>query len=158
MSFRQLLVLLIWRLRPTGNEKRQYGLTRRKCNPQMPKLSSPPICAFGYRAGSSRLRKNSNSRLLTRAVQNRDCVFASAYRTATVRESAPNGLFPQPARVVPIPNETYRAAERPREHWAIATSLSHRGDSLTRRPTKSGQPTQKYPSPLLSTATIRYRE
>ncbi len=37
--------------------------------------------------------KEAKNRLLTRAVQNRDCVFASAYRTATVRESVADGLF-----------------------------------------------------------------
>jgi hypothetical protein len=38
--------------------------------------------------------------LLTRAVQNSDCVFTGGYRTATVRELAPDGLFQQPARSV----------------------------------------------------------
>ena len=48
--------------------------------------------------------KKAKSRLLTRAVQNRDCVFAGAYRTATVRESVAEGLFQQPlsaARLMP---------------------------------------------------------
>ena len=38
------------------------------------------------------------SNLLTRAVQNRDCVFAGTYRTATVRESVADGLFQQPVK------------------------------------------------------------
>jgi len=33
--------------------------------------------------------KKAKNRLLTRAAQNRDCVFAAVYRAATVRESVP---------------------------------------------------------------------
>jgi hypothetical protein len=42
--------------------------------------------------------KKATAHLLTRAVPNSGYVFARAYRTATVRESAPNGLFQQPVR------------------------------------------------------------
>ncbi len=42
--------------------------------------------------------KKPKIRWLTRAAPNRDRVFAGAYRAATVRESVPNYLFPQPAR------------------------------------------------------------
>jgi hypothetical protein len=42
--------------------------------------------------------KKAKNRLLTRAAQNRDCVFAGAYRAATVRESVADGLFQQPAK------------------------------------------------------------
>jgi hypothetical protein len=38
--------------------------------------------------------KKPKIRLLTRAVQIRDCVFAGSYRAATVRESVPDGLLP----------------------------------------------------------------
>src|SRR5580658_3687225 len=50
------------------------------------------------------LRKKAKIRLLTRAAQNRDCMFAGVYRAATVRESVPSGLLPQPPRC-------YREAE-----------------------------------------------
>ncbi len=39
------------------------------------------------------------NRLLTRAAQNRDCVFACVYRAATVRESVPKGFFQQLANL-----------------------------------------------------------
>ena len=42
--------------------------------------------------------KKAINRLLTRAAQNRDCVFACVYRAATVRKSVPKSLFHQPAR------------------------------------------------------------
>src|ERR1700733_5166391 len=48
---------------------------------------------------SSGMLKKVKARLLTRAVQNSGYVFARAYRTATVREPVPNGLFQQPASV-----------------------------------------------------------
>src|ERR1700733_9715982 len=47
---------------------------------------------------SSGMLKKVKARLLTRAVQNSGYVFARAYRTATVREPVPNGLFQQPAK------------------------------------------------------------
>ena len=47
---------------------------------------------------SSRMLKKAINRLLTRAAQNRDCVFACVYRAATVREPVPKSLFHQPAR------------------------------------------------------------
>ncbi len=42
--------------------------------------------------------KKAINRLLTRAAQNRDWLFACVYRAATVRESVPKSLFHQPAR------------------------------------------------------------
>jgi len=42
--------------------------------------------------------KKAKIRLLTRAAQNEDSLFAGAYRAATVRESVPQRLFQQPAR------------------------------------------------------------
>jgi hypothetical protein len=47
--------------------------------------------------------KKAKTRLLTRAAQNRDCVFRGAYRAATVREPVPYGTFQQPAREVDEP-------------------------------------------------------
>ena len=41
----------------------------------------------------NRLLKKAKTRLLMHAVQNHDCVFAGGYRTATVREPVPDGLF-----------------------------------------------------------------
>jgi hypothetical protein len=43
--------------------------------------------------------KKAKTRLLTRAAQNRDCVFRGAYRAATVREPVPYGLFQQPPKL-----------------------------------------------------------
>ncbi len=42
--------------------------------------------------------KKAINRLLTRAAQNRDCVFACVYRAATVREPVPKSLFHQPVK------------------------------------------------------------
>ena len=42
--------------------------------------------------------KKAKNRLLTRAAQNRECVFADVYRAATVRESVADGIFQQPAK------------------------------------------------------------
>jgi hypothetical protein len=42
------------------------------------------------------LRKKAKTRLLTRAVRNRDCVFRGVYRAATVSETVPDGLFSSP--------------------------------------------------------------
>ncbi len=48
----------------------------------------------------NRVLKKAINRLLTRATQNRDCVFACVYRAATVRESVPKSLFQQPYKGV----------------------------------------------------------
>jgi hypothetical protein len=42
--------------------------------------------------------KKAKNRLLTRAAQDRECVFAGVYRAATVRKSVTDGLFQQPFR------------------------------------------------------------
>ena len=41
----------------------------------------------------SRMLKKVKTCLLTPAAHNRDCVFASVYRAATVRESVPNPIL-----------------------------------------------------------------
>ena len=47
---------------------------------------------------SNRMLKKAINRLLTRAAQNGDCIFACAYRAATVREPVLQSLFQHPAK------------------------------------------------------------
>src|ERR1700681_2723272 len=51
--------------------------------------------------------KKANTRLLTRAGQNRDCVFRGAYRTATRRGAGTERLFRQPAKSVSALEEAF---------------------------------------------------
>ena len=52
-----------------------------------------PIKLLSQPKSSSRMLKKAKKRLLTRAAQNRNYVFASSYRAATVRESVPKAFF-----------------------------------------------------------------
>ena len=55
--------------------------------------------------------KKAKTRLLTRAAQNRDCVFRGAYRAATVRETVPHGLFSSLLEILVVSSEILGNAE-----------------------------------------------
>ena len=62
------------------------------------------FCTYGSVRGASGKpaslpRLKAINRLLTRAAQNRGCVYPCVYRAATVRKSVPKSLFHQPASV-----------------------------------------------------------
>jgi hypothetical protein len=64
-----------------------------------------PLLYLRFLQSVHRLRnwrpKKAKNRLLTRAAQNRECVFAGVYRAATVRESVSKSLFQHPANGKP---------------------------------------------------------